>query len=435
MRHPPFHIRFDIFAQMCYNRVMLRQETVIVAIKKPTMRKANFLDAMAYHFRDAVQVGLDAAREMRTSSRNRIHHATYYAMRSECDLPADYARMAINQTVALVRSYYGLRKSKHQKRTSFPTANGASSFGLGISVYAIVTRGNGFVLRVSTGQRGHYVWLPLSVPARFRDKMQYVYGDAKMFRRGGKWYAMLPLKIPCTPTVCDGEPTFIGVDLGIVRIATVSTPDGVIYFDGKESRHRREHLADIRRRYQRANRRDKVKALRGRESRWMSNLNHSISKRIVEIASRYKNPVFVFERLDGIRDRARGSKRFNRMMSSWAFRQLLSFVEYKAERVGIPVLSIDPRQTSRTCPRCGHATRSNRPSQSQFRCVKCGFQDNCDSVASANIAGSGARLHYQGLSDNALPDESGTTGTVGFWPDWVQDRRASRLDPNLSSSS
>jgi len=413
---------------------MQRQETVIIAIKKPTVCKADFLNTMAHGFSDAVQIGLNMAQKMHTSDRNRIHHASYYAIRAETKLPSDYARVAIAQVVALVRSYYGLQKSKHQKHTSFPTVNKTNNIGLGVNAYAIIKRDNNFVLRVSTGKRGHYIWLPLSVPAKFQDKMQYVYGDAKMFRRNKKWFVVLPLRISHIPTVCDGEPAFIGVDLGIVRIATISTPDGVIIFDGKAIRHRREHFADIRRRYQKANRLDKIKFMHGKESRWMSNMNHVISKHIVEIALQYKNPIIVFERLDGIRDRIYASKRFNRMLNSWAFRQLTDFVEYKAKRHDIPVLFIDPRQTSRTCPRCGHATRSNRPSQSQFRCVKCGFQDNCDSIASANIAGGGARLHHQGLSDNALSDNSDKTRTVGFWPDGVHDRRASRLDPNLSSS-
>lgn len=421
---------------------MYRQENVVIALKKPTMWKADFLDAMAQGFRDAVQIGLEAAKQLRTSSRKRIHDTAYATIRAETKIASEYARMAVNQAVTLARSYYGLRKSKQQKRTSFPTANGANTIGLGIKAYAVLENNSGFVLRVSTGQRGRYIWLPLSVCVKARDKIQYVSGDAKLFRRGSKWYVMLPLKIPHTPTARSGEPTFIGVDLGIVRLATVSTPNGVTYFDGKEARHKRAHFADLRRRYQCAKRIDKVKAQKGKESRWMADLNHTISVRIIEIALHQENPIIVFERLDGIRDRVRASKRFNRMMGSWAFRQLVDFVSYKALRHGIPILFVDPRRTSRTCPTCGHATRSNRPSQSQFRCVACSFQDNADSVASHNIAGSGASLYCQEHPDNALSASLDTTRSVGFWPHGVQDRRASRWrnaraarsDPNLASS-
>jgi IS605 OrfB family transposase len=310
--------------------------------------------------------------------------------------------MAVNAAVSLARSYYGLRKSKHQRRTSFPKVNGSQGIGLGVNAYALVGNNGRWYLRCSTGKRGDYVWLPLCVPAKWNERMQHVYGDAKLFERNGDWYAMLPLRIDNdTPTVCDGEPTFIGVDLGVVRLATVSTPDAVEFFDGKVIRRRREHFADLRRRYQRNNRQDKVKAMRGKERRWMSDINHQISHRIVALATTYEHPVIVFERLDGIRYRTRGSKRFNRMMSSWAFRQLVDFVRYKADRAGIPVVFVDPRGTSKTCSRCGHSSRSNRPDQSHFRCVSCGYQLNADLNAARNIAALGPSALEQEPPDTA----------------------------------
>ena len=96
--------------------------------------------------------------------------------------------------------------------------------------------------------------------------MQSVYGDAQLFERNGDGYAMLPLRIDCdAPPVCDGEPTFSGVDLGLVRWATVSTPVPVECFAGTAVRHRREHVSDLRRRNQKHKRLDRVKAMGGPE--------------------------------------------------------------------------------------------------------------------------------------------------------------------------
>jgi len=103
----------------------------------------------------------------------------------------------------------------------------------------------------------------------------------------------------------------------------------------------------------------------------------------------------------------RGSKRFNRMMGNWAFRQLADMIVYKAERAGIPVVWIDPRKTSQTCSRCGHATRANRPDQAHFRCVSCGYQVNSDFNAAVNISRKG--LHA--LSD-APPDTARASSEV-----------------------
>lgn len=374
---------------------MSTTETVIVKLIEPTKNKQQWLEQMSAAFSDAVQLGLDVARQNRTAGRAKIHNLAYRAMREQFDLGSDYARMAVNAAQALAASFYGLRKAKRQKRTSFPKVNGNQGIGLGTNAYKIIQSDQRFVLRCSTGQRGQYVWFPLAVAAKFREKMAFVKGDARIFKRDDHWYVMLPLKVP-KPTVRDGEPVFIGVDLGVVRIASVSTPEGVHYFNGKAARHQREHFAQVRQRYQRHNRMDKVKATAGKERRWMTHLNHVISKRIVEIADGYDNPIICFEQLDGIRYRVHGSKRFNRMMSSWAFRQLIQFVQYKAERLGIRVIFVDPRRTSRTCRKCGHSSRSNRPTQSQFRCVKCNHQDNADGNASGNIADRGALLSDQG---------------------------------------
>jgi putative transposase len=107
------------------------------------------------------------------------------------------------------------------------------------------------------------------------------------------------------------------------------------------------------------------------------------------------------------------------MMSNWAFRELVNFVQYKAEREGIPVVFVDPRGTSKSCYQCGHSTRANRPDQGYFRCVACGFEANADYNASRNIAALGPSALEQGLPDTA-PDNAGT-GNVASRSDVVQD--------------
>ena len=383
---------------------------------------------MADLFSQSVRLALDAAQDLRTASRVTIHEASYHPMRAQFGLPADYARMAVNAALSLARSYSGLRRSEHQRTTSFPTLNTSQGIGLGVNAYALVERATRWVLRVSTGTRGDYVWLPLCVPAHFRDRMSLVYGDAKLFERAGAWYAMLPVRTPHTPAVRDGDPAFIGVDLGVVRLATVATPARVQFISGKAARHKRDHFAEVRRRYQRAGRLDRVKAQRGKERRWMRDLNHKASRQIVECALEYEHPVICLERLDGIRNRTRGSKRFNRMLSNWAFRELADFIRYKAAREGIPVLSVNPRATSKTCCKCGHATRSNRPAQGKFRCVACGYEANADLVAARNIAARGAGLYAQERPDTARSQEQ--TVSNGFRPDVVQGDAAGGASSN-----
>ncbi|AWR88190.1 MULTISPECIES: RNA-guided endonuclease InsQ/TnpB family protein [Meiothermus] len=412
---------------------MPRAETVVLKLRPPGRAKRAWLDRTAELFRQGTQLGLDAALGMATSSRAKIHTATYASIRA-LGLPSDYCRMAVNQAVQLARSHFGLRKSKQQ--AGKPTAVRSQGIGLGTNAYKVV----GTALRLSTGVQGVYIWLPLCVPQHWRDRLQYVRGDARLFRRGDEWFVMLPLKMPNTPTVRDGNgETVIGVDLGIVRLATAKHPNGVFIANGKAIRHTREGYASLRRRYQRHRRLDRVRAMKGKERRWMTDLNHKVSRGLVDLAARYPNPVLAFEKLDGIRDRIRGSKRFNRMVASWAFRQLADFVLYKAERAGVRVIFVDPRKTSRTCPKCGHATRANRTTQADFRCVACGYQGNADVVASLNIAGVAAGLLRQGPPDTARPSAAprcgaGQAAPAGERLDGVKVWASVHADSNLESS-
>ena len=92
------------------------------------------------------------------------------------------------------------------------------------------------------------------------------------------------------------------------------------------------------------------------------------------------------EDLKGIRARVRASKKQRRSLHSWSFDQLQGFVLYKAKRAGVPVRFVDPRNTSRTCPKCGCVDKRNRKSQAAFRCVACGHTDNADSNSAREIS-------------------------------------------------
>ena len=50
---------------------------------------------------------------------------------------------------------------------------------------------------------------------------------------------------------------------------------------------------------------------------------------------------------------------------------------------------VSPRNTSRTCPHCGHIASENRLTQSCFICVKCHYKENADLVAAINILRAG----------------------------------------------
>ena len=84
------------------------------------------------------------------------------------------------------------------------------------------------------------------------------------------------------------------------------------------------------------------------------------------------------------------SVRSPRSAHSWSFCQLRQFIAYKSAIAGVPVALVDPRNTSRECPECGHIDKRNRPKRDDFRCKRCGLAGPADHIAARNISGRAA---------------------------------------------
>jgi IS605 OrfB family transposase len=138
-----------------------------------------------------------------------------------------------------------------------------------------------------------------------------------------------------------------------------------------------------------------LKKLSGQERRFKADVNHVISKRIVNDMK--QGDTIVLENLSGIRNNKR-RKAQRIMVNNWNFFQLERFLVYKAEERGIFVEYIDPRYTSQHCLACGNTSRNNRDG-ALFSCRKCHFKMNADLVGAKNIVLKllGA-LHKQGGS-------------------------------------
>ncbi|WP_460758129.1 RNA-guided endonuclease InsQ/TnpB family protein [Nocardiopsis oceani] len=74
----------------------------------------------------------------------------------------------------------------------------------------------------------------------------------------------------------------------------------------------------------------------------------------------------------------------------------LGILARKAESAGRVVVPVNPRNTSRTCPDCGHVAQENRPTQETFRCVECSFTEHADVVGATNVLRAGLALYGTG---------------------------------------
>ncbi len=125
-----------------------------------------------------------------------------------------------------------------------------------------------------------------------------------------------------------------------------------------------------------------------REKERVSQFLHRVSTLIVEKA-RANNEAIVLERLKGIRfahQKGNGERKSTRRrIALWPFRQLQSYVEYKAGWAGVPVEYVSPAYTSKTCNVCGFINRNLKLTDRSWLCPSCGAKLDRDLNAAINI--------------------------------------------------
>ena len=165
----------------------------------------------------------------------------------------------------------------------------------------------------------------------------------------------------------------LGIDLGIVKPIVCS--DGHMIGSGSYIRHKKLEFGKKRARHQ------KLKdAITQKQFRWTDDVNHKLSRELVDYCLSQGVGVLGLEKLEGSHLSNRKFRRY-----TWAFKDLINKVVYKAWDAGLKVVGVDPRYTSQTCSSCGQKSRGNRQSQSDFMCCYCNHKANADINAAKNI--------------------------------------------------
>lgn len=313
--------------------------------------------------------------EMSISNGVTLHKETYYNHRTLTGLPSQLV------CAARVKAAEALKSAKQLKGKG-KTVNCPTSKRCPIRYdarsYTIWFDRNDVTLVTLNGR----VKLSFAIAEYYRQYLGWENTSADLLQDcKGRWWLHVVME-KATPELQLTEET-VGVDLGIVNPATDNRGT---FYGAKHWKNVEDKTFELRRRLQSKGTKSAkrhLKKLSGRQKRFRKDCDHVLSKRLVQSVK--SGATLVFEDLTNIRGRAKARKEQRRRLHGWSFAQLQAFVTYKAEAKGVRVDFVDPRYTSQKCSQCGHISRSNRPTQAEFRCRSCLFESLADHNAAVNI--------------------------------------------------
>jgi putative transposase len=306
-----------------------------------------------------------------------LHRATYADLRKQYDtLPAQLvvsARMKATEALKSVEE-----RRKQDKRVSCPQSELCPIRYDARSYWVRLSEGVASLATVCGRAR-----LTFTLPPCYRQYLTWRMCSADLCYNPYKKRFYLHVVVDTDAPFVTPNGKVVGCDLGVRRVAVTSTPQ---FFSSAKMHTRVRQHQHLRSALQAKGTKSAKRHLQKASRRWtrfQAHHNHLIANAI--LAPLQPGDTLALEDLTGIRDRCRHHAAQRGLFHRWSFHQLGTFLHYKAERKGVLIVSVDPRNSSRTCSRCGHCAKSNRKSQSHFVCQSCGYAVNADYNAAHNL--------------------------------------------------
>lgn len=240
--------------------------------------------------------------------------------------------------------------------------------------------------------------------SKYFDHTIYKFGTAKLVNKHGKYFLHIPVSYEVEESNIFDICNVVGIDRGInFVVATYDSKHKSKFVSGRAIKQKRAYYSKLRKELQKRqtpSARRRLKAIGQRENRWMQDVNHCVSKALVE--SNPKHTLFVLEDLTGIRNVTERVRTKDRYVSvSWSFYDLEQKLIYKAKQNQSIVIKVNPRYTSQCCPVCGHIEKANRDKKIHlFTCKNCGYKSNDDRIGAMNLY----RLGINYFEDSQVPN-------------------------------
>ena len=215
--------------------------------------------------------------------------------------------------------------------------------------------------------------------------------EARLIYRDGKMLLMITKRIPKPETIKPVD--IIGVDVNEKKIVVANhvlikefeTPiEKALHFRILAERLQRKYSST---RYQAWLRRrgvlNRVRSFYRKSRNIVEDWAKKMSKDIAETAKSNKFAVAIEDLRNLIDSLRRLPKSHRTSLIMLGYRKLGYWISWQAAKRGVPIIVVDPRKTSSTCPICNSKLVEN--GYRKLKCFRCGFEADRDFIGALNI--------------------------------------------------
>ena len=259
------------------------------------------------------------------------------------------------------------------------------------------------------------------------NKSQNVIGEAKnvtVSKKGQHWFVSIQVEINIEIRSTSST-SIVGGDLGIARFLTLSNQkyyQPLNIFKNSKTKlaiwqrklAKKEKYSNRWRRLQ-----AKITKLHIRLANTRNDYLHKISS---ELSKNHAIVILEELKVANMSSSAKGTVEnpgknvkqksgLNRAILDQGWGEFIRQLKYKLTWNGGQLIQVNPRNTSRKCPKCGYISAENRKTQATFCCQQdgCNYTANADYIGSLNIRDAGLALFGLGGSSLEFPMKSQPT--------------------------
>jgi putative transposase len=232
------------------------------------------------------------------------------------------------------------------------------------------------------------------VALRWHRQLEGRVKTVRITRRAGQWYACFACEVAPVPLPATGQE--VGGDVGIANLITTS--EGAQVAHPARYRAAQRKLRVLQRRVARrvkgsTNRRKAAVMLQRQHERVANQRKDFLNKVVHGLIARYDRIALEDLRITNLVRNRHLAKSI--LDAGWGY--LVQHLTSKAEEAGRVVLLVDPRNTSKSCSRCGHVFVEQRLADRWIDCA-CGLSLDRDHNAAINILNRAGQVRWASSS-------------------------------------